>query len=111
MLEALIQKTPTITDYDKSKLYKDKIEPAVQQVIALCSAYDIPMFFAACVKNENGESKYQKEVVSPASHDIKLEQDYFPNLLAVTLGFTTVPPVERVNIEFDVNDDNNDAEG
>lgn len=102
-MDNFIQNETQIKEFNKTEIYKEKIEPIVQQLVGLCSAYDIPMFLAACVKDNGKTSEYKKEMVSTASHDIELANDIFPDLVAVTLGFTTIPPVNRPDIEFDNN--------
>lgn len=90
-----------ITPYDKSEIFETQIQPLVKKILNVCSINDIPMFFACCPSNDENVSQYIKECVSPQSHNISLSQDYFSNLIAVTLGFNTVPPIERPNISYD----------
>lgn len=91
----------SVTKFNKTEIYNTQIKPLVQKVVNICSANDMPMFFACCTQNDENKSEYIKECVSPQSHDIRLSQDYFSNLIAVTLGFVTYPPVETPNISYD----------
>ncbi len=90
-----------ITTFDKEQFFKKNILPTVKQLVSLCSAYDIPMFFSSCVAEDGKESKYVNEAVTPESHQLKLTKDIFSDLLAVTLGFTTVPPIEKIDMSYD----------
>jgi hypothetical protein len=102
----------TTMNFDKQELFKKYAEPIMKQLVGVCSSYDIPMFFAACVSDNGEKSEYIKEIISPESHKIKLSQDVFSDLIAVTLGFTTVPPVEKISIEYEeaTSDDAEDEE-
>lgn len=86
--------------FDKSEAYQ-KVKPLIRQIVDVCSANDIPMFFTACI-NDNGEtSRYINESVTPGSHGLKLSQNHFSDHIAVAIGFNTVPPVERPDISYD----------
>lgn len=92
---------PTEQTLTRDELFKLHIEPALRQLVGLCSSYDIPMFFVAALSDVDNHTEYVKEIISPQSHQIHLSQDIFSDLIAVTLGFTTVPPVEKISIDYD----------
>lgn len=94
-------KSNNITVFNKTEIYKTQVKPLIQKAMNICSANDMPMFFACCTENDEKKSEYVKECVSPQSHGVRLSQDYFSNLIAVTLGFITYPPVETPNISYD----------
>ena len=90
-----------VNAFEKTEIFKKEIEPLLRKIRHQCSMYDIPMFFAACVADDGENSKYIKELVSPQSHSIKLSTDYFPGLVAVTLGFNVVPPMPKPEFTYD----------
>lgn len=96
----MIENENTIHTFDKTEAYQ-MVKPLIRKVIDICSANDIPMFFTACVKYDGHQSKYVNESVTPKSHGVVLSQDRFSDHIAVTIGFNTVPPVERPDISYD----------
>ena len=91
----------TIKSFDKEAVFEAKIKPLLQEITSLCSANDIPMFFSACIKETGEKSEYKNECVSPRSHGINLSNDRFSDYIGVTLGFNTIPPVERPDFDYD----------
>jgi hypothetical protein len=89
------------TVFNKEKFYTANIEEKVNELVALCSQEDIPMFIAICVSNDNKKTCFKKEVVTAATHNIHLKEDIIPKLIDVTLGFDTVLPSKMTDIEFD----------
>lgn len=88
--------------FNKEKAYKEKVAPLMKKIIKVCAMENIPFFFASCVKDDGECSKYIKELVSPTTHQLNLSQDLFPDLVAVTLGFNTIPPIKKTEFVFDV---------
>lgn len=88
------------TKYDKKKEYDSQIAEKVNELKRLCNKAKIPMFFAACVKNDQ-DSKYEIELLSPAVCDVSLQKDFFCRFVNVTCGFDTVVPNHNTPIDAD----------
>lgn len=89
------------TEFDKQDIYELKIQPKVAELVKICSREDIPLFVAACTKNDENGTEYQKEAVTPGTHDIKLKDDVITKFIDVTLGFEVVPPRSIPNLNFE----------
>jgi len=89
--------------YDKREEYESEIKPQLDKLKRLCIKHQLPFFFAACVANNEKESVYEKDIYSGLAKGLDLKQDYFPDFVKITLGFETVFPVTK--IEIDPNED------
>lgn len=89
-------------NFDKTENYNSNILPILEKLKKACIKNEIPFFFAACVKNDENTSEYEKEIYSGLAHDISLTKDYIPDLVKITLGFEAQVPFER--LELDPND-------
>ena len=89
-----------MTEYNKRDYYNEVIKPAIEEIKENCVIHGLPMFFAACVANNEEESSYETEIVSPFTHGIELKEDHFPQHLMVTLGFKTDVAVDVPEIDF-----------
>ena len=90
-----------LTKFDKRDIYESEIEGKVIELLQLCNKYRMPMFVAIAVKNDEDGTEYMKEMFSSASNDIMLKDDYIRNFVNITNGFSTIPPVEDIEIEFE----------
>ena len=88
------------TKYDKRKEYDAQIAEKVSELKRLCNKAKIPMFFAACVKNDR-DSEYEIELLSPAVCDVSLKKDWFCRFVNVTCGFDTVVPNYNIPVDAD----------
>ncbi len=52
-----------ITEYDKTKVYKNKIEPLMQKLMLTCNSEGIPMFATFAVRNSQDETEYKSEML------------------------------------------------
>lgn len=87
-------------NFDKQKEYAEKVANKVKELTVLCNSLGIPMFFAACVKDD-GETTYKYELISPALCDVALHDDQISRFVNVMRGFATVPPVANVTLDMD----------
>lgn len=94
-------------NYDKTKEYEEYVKPQLVGLKKLCIKHHLPFFFATCVKNDDKESIYEKEMYSGLARGLDLTEDFFPDFVKVTLGFKTTMPRETlcfvpedINTEF-----------
>lgn len=87
--------------FNKELVYKNSIEPLVNEIKKICCKEKMPMFIAVCVSNDKTKTEYEKDVVSADISEIKLTEDIIPNLINVTLGFDTVIPNEAIDLDFE----------
>lgn len=90
-----------ITDFDKQYVFDSEIKPKLQEIIQICNREKMPMFFAVCVKNNNTETVYEKDMYASQSNEIYLKNDLLRGFVNVTNGFNTVPPVKEIEIDFE----------
>jgi hypothetical protein len=90
-----------INNFDKTDVFDAQIQEKVDEVLRLCNRERIPMFFCAAVKNSEEGTEYRKEMFASASNGIKLTNDYLPDFVNVTNGFSTTPPFEMLEIPID----------
>lgn len=90
--------------FNKRKEYESQIEEKVEELKRLCNKANIPMFFAACLSNDEKETNYNVELLSPGVCGVKLTKDWFSRFVNVTMGFDTVAP--SANISFDMDEIN-----
>lgn len=81
-----------MTTFDKTKSYKEHIQPIVEQLKMRCEAHDIPMFVTCCVKSTEEETKYIREGVCTGSKKYQLADDQIEKHLLVANGFKVSPP-------------------
>ena len=87
--------------FDKRKDYKSQIEEKVEELKHLCNKANIPMFFAACLSNDENETNYIVELLSPGVCGVKLKKDWFNRFVNVTMDFDTVAPAANVSFDMD----------
>ena len=90
-----------LTTFDKTSEYSNEIEEKVTELIQLCNKERLPMFLAIAVKNSEEGTEYVNELFSSVSNNIYLKEDYIPHFVNITNGFTTIPPAEDIEIEFE----------
>lgn len=89
------------TKFDKTEIYDTRIQEKVDELVQICNREHIPLFVAACVKNDENDSEYRIDMYASASNQIMLKKDFLPKFVNVTNGFTTIPPADIVDIDFD----------
>ena len=90
-----------LTEFNKEKVYKEKIEKLVDELRQICNQENMPMFLAICTSNNKKCTTYHKEAVTAATHEVKLKEDLIPKFINVTLGFETILPNEIPDIEIE----------
>lgn len=88
-------------NFDKKKEYETQIKKTVQELKQLCNKAHIPMFFAACISNDNNDSQYEIELLSAKICETKLTKDWLSDFVNITLGFDTIVPSGKVEIDID----------
>lgn len=91
-----------ITEFDKDAVYKSKIEPAVTELVKLCTIYGIPMYITCCVSNDATGTEYRNNCVSAETRGLNLTDDNIQKHLCIQLGFDTI---YRSEAEFDFEDE------
>ena len=91
-----------VTPFDKDEVYKQKIEPLINEIVKLCTIYNIPMYISCCVANDEEYTEYKNNCVSAETRDLNLADDNIQKYLCIQLGFDTV---YRSEAEFDFEDD------
>ena len=93
--------------YNKKTEYESEIKPQLIKLKKLCIKHNIPFFFSACVENTENTSNYENEILSALSKGLDLNKDFFPGFVKVTLGFETIYPQDKLEInpgDIDFND-------
>lgn len=94
-----------ITEFDHSKEYEKKLSELVHEVVKICNRNDIPCLLTFCIKNNEEESKYVTEYLSPGQKMQHLKTDYFAGFVNVLNGFRTVPFEEEVFEDLEISED------
>ena len=76
-----------LTPYNRQADWNTHCAPVLQNLIDLCSIYEIPLFATACIRNSCDGSEYVADMVSPDVRDIILKDDHIPRHLAVLRGY------------------------
>lgn len=76
-----------LTPYNRQADWNTHCAPVLQNLIDLCSIYEIPLFVTACIRNSCDSSEYVTDMVSPDVRGIILKEDHFPKHLAVLRGY------------------------
>ena len=87
-----------ITEFNKEKIYKSKVEPLVDELRQICNQENLPMFLAVCTANSQSGTTYHKEAVTSTTHGVALKEDLIPKFINITLGFETIFPSEIPDI-------------
>ena len=86
--------------FNKNEIYNKEIAEKVHELKILCKKENVPFFFAACVGNNDTNSKYELEMLSAAICDTKLTDDWISKFVAITRGFNAVPNEKAVEIDM-----------
>lgn len=81
-------------DYNKNKIYKEKIKEQVDNLILTCRTEGVPCFISVAVSNKDMETEYISESITPNSLGINLHDDRISDHINVLNGFKTVPFTE-----------------
>ena len=84
-----------ITPFDKSSIYRSKIEPIVAELVKQCTVYNIPMYVTCCIANSEKETEYKNQCVAPDAHGLNLSDDNIQKHLCIKLGFDTIYRMEE----------------
>lgn len=90
-----------ITKFDSKDIYTNEIESKVAELLQLCNKYRLPMFLTIAVKNDEEGTEYVKEMFAAKSNSINLKDDYLRHLVNVMNGFSTIPPADDIEIDFE----------
>ena len=80
-----------ITEFNKKKEYEKNVKGKVEDIVRLCNNLDIPCFLTFCVQNNEEESIYQTEYLSPGQKQQQLKKDRFADYVNIMNGFITTP--------------------
>lgn len=100
-----MRKTETdkpVTPFNKEDVYKEQIEPLINELMKKCTIYNIPMFVTCCVSNNDKGSEYKNQAVTPDTHGLNLADDNIQKHIGLLLGFDVIYHLED---DFDYEDD------
>ncbi len=89
------------TCFDYTSIYKKELDNKIKEIEKICNNNKIPFFISLCTFNDENITKYENTLVSPYKHELKITDDYFPKYVNVVNGFSTVPPADVLEINFD----------
>ena len=78
-----------ITEFNKTKEYNKNLKEKVEEIKRICNNLDIPCFLTFCVKNNEMETVYQTEYLSPGQKQQYLKNNRFADYVNIINGFTT----------------------
>lgn len=84
-------KNNTVTEYDKSQVFKDEIRPILLELKKKCRINNIPFFFSCAEANSEKKTSYSNEGVLTGSLGIDLTDDKFEKYLMVLRGAELQP--------------------
>lgn len=84
-----------ITEFNKTKEYNKNLKEKVEEIKRICNNLDIPCFLTFCVKNNEMETVYQTEYLSPGQKQQYLKNNRFADYVNIINGFTTTPYKEE----------------
>ena len=84
-----------ITEFNKTKEYNKNLKEKVEDIKRICNNLDIPCFLTFCVKNNEKETVYQTEYLSPGQKQQNLKNNRFADYVNIINGFTTTPYKEE----------------
>ncbi len=91
--------------FDEKAYFQKEIAPLIKQIRNKCLLTNISFFFVACVGNDNNDTKYVTEILSPATVGTKLTKDYFTQLILASKGikneFYSIPKIMEKRLEGD----------
>ena len=87
--------------FDYSKEYDEKIKPLIFKLRKQCYHAGIPMFVTCAVADDGNKTTYKSEMLSPRVTQKEVSQNYIADMVNILNGFTTIPPTEQVELDFD----------
>ncbi len=79
----MTKKDVNYTEYNKEKLYEQKVLPLIEEIKKICVVENLPIFFSCAVKNEDKKTTYKQEGILTGSTGVELYQDRFTKFLLV----------------------------
>ncbi len=93
---------PDITIYDNTDVFKNEIQQKLDELMILCSQYQIPMFITFAVKNTVNDTEYYNDQISCANADVTLTNNLIPKLVDVMNGFDVIPFFDPRTVDLDI---------
>ena len=78
--------------FNKKAVYRDKIEPIINQLKSVCNVENLPMFVTVAIANDENGTTYKNEIIY-ASTDTRLADHKIGKLLLLLNEFQTQPPL------------------
>jgi hypothetical protein len=75
-----------ITEFNKTKEYNKNLKEKVEEIKRICNNLDIPCFLTFCVKNNEMETVYQTEYLSPGQKQQYLKNNRFADYVNIING-------------------------
>ncbi len=117
-------------NFDKRQIFKDLIEPSLEDIRRKCNRYDIPFVWVAAVYNDEKETKYAAVVdpndankagdetadnddglggylgntITPGSLEMRLHDDKIKDIIKVMNGFQVIAKDNTIGLDKDMND-------
>ena len=87
-------------EYNKEELFNTKIKPLRDEFMRECALAQIPSFVTSAIKDEDGKTTYDSDMVSALTNDITLSDDKITKMANVLNDFNVVET--NKTIEFDM---------
>ena len=84
--------------FDKRELFEKECRVHLENLRSLCTMFQIPFYFSACVADSGKESEYIREAVLTSTTGVKLSNDQLKKHLLVGLEFDVIP--KKSNLEI-----------
>lgn len=94
---------------DLKKEYAAEIAPLVLELKKKCYEHNIPMFFCAAVADNGKTTEYKNEMLSAEIVRQNLSDDRIAKMVNVVLGYDVVMPSKPQEIDFVVEDEEEEA--
>lgn len=88
--------------YDNTDVFKTEIQPKLDELMILCSQYQIPMFVTFAVKNTVNDTEYCNDQISCANAGVTLTNNLIPKLVDVMNGFDVIPFFDPRTVDLDI---------
>lgn len=88
-------------EYNKEKYFEEKVKPLRDEFIRVCTLGQIPTFVTCAIKNEGSRTtKYDSDIVSALTNDVKLNDDKITKMANVLNGFDVVETNKTIDFNM-----------
>jgi hypothetical protein len=94
-----------ITPFNHAELFRNEIEPLLEEVKSLCSKNKIPFFYEFVLSNDIDGISYSRGVLTPRPMGLTLADNTILQHSLIARGFQAVPPGEIQELDISDFDD------